>query len=89
MIAHTEFNSDHNDFLFEMQVDVQEDTEDPPWVTLYLTTKAMCMRLWMMYHPLGKSIYQCRREILPLALVPMLKGALCYKADESADERKK
>jgi hypothetical protein len=55
-----------------MQVDVQEDAE-PPWVTLNLTSKAMCMRLLRMYYPLGKSFYQCR-EIL--ALVPMLKVPL-------------
>jgi hypothetical protein len=28
-IAHAQFHSDRNDFLFDMQVDVQEDT-DPP-----------------------------------------------------------
>jgi hypothetical protein len=33
-IAHAQFHSNRNDFLFDMQVYVQEDTEHPPWVTL-------------------------------------------------------
>jgi hypothetical protein len=35
-IAHAQFHSDRNDFLFDMQVNVQEDTDSPPppWVTL-------------------------------------------------------
>jgi hypothetical protein len=32
-IAHAQFHSDRNNFLFDVQVHVQKDM-DPPWVTL-------------------------------------------------------